>query len=180
MGLGDRHVMTHDSIGLGEDGPTHQPVEHLAALRAIPNMRVFRPCDAIEVAECWQLALNRIDGPSTLALTRQNLPQLRTDAGQPLRRRRLRTVRRGRRQGRRDDLRHRLGGRDRGGGAQAARRQGQARPRRLGALPRPVPVATGGCARQGDWRRAGQGSPSKPQSVRAGTRSSARPAFSSA
>ena len=67
------------SIGLGEDGPTHQPVEHLAALRAIPNMRVFRPCDAIETAECWELALNRIDGPTVLALTRQNLPQLRND-----------------------------------------------------------------------------------------------------
>src|SRR6201747_1924212 len=72
------YVMTHDSIGLGEDGPTHQPVEHLAALRAMPNMRVFRPCDAIEVAECWELALNRLDGPTVLALTRQNLPQLRT------------------------------------------------------------------------------------------------------
>ena len=56
--------MTHDSIGLGEDGPTHQPVEHLAALRAIPNMRVFRPCDAVEIAECWELALNRNDGPT--------------------------------------------------------------------------------------------------------------------
>ena len=78
MGTGVVYVMTHDSIGLGEDGPTHQPVEHLAALRAIPNMRVFRPCDAIEVAECWELALNRIDGPTVLALTRQNLPQLRT------------------------------------------------------------------------------------------------------
>ncbi|WBL78160.1 transketolase [Bradyrhizobium xenonodulans] len=80
MGAGVVYVMTHDSIGLGEDGPTHQPVEHLAALRAIPNMRVFRPCDAIEVAECWELALNRIDGPTVLALTRQNLPQLRTNA----------------------------------------------------------------------------------------------------
>ncbi|MBR0685890.1 transketolase [Bradyrhizobium manausense] len=80
MGAGVVYVMTHDSIGLGEDGPTHQPVEHLAALRAIPNMRVFRPCDAMEVAECWELALNRIDGPTTLALTRQNLPQLRTTA----------------------------------------------------------------------------------------------------
>lgn len=78
MGAGVVYVMTHDSIGLGEDGPTHQPVEHLAALRAIPNMRVFRPCDSIEVAECWELALNRIDGPTVLALTRQNLPQLRT------------------------------------------------------------------------------------------------------
>ena len=74
------YVWTHDSIGLGEDGPTHQPVEHLAALRAIPNMRVFRPCDAIEVAECWELALNRTTGPTVLVLTRQNLPQLRTSA----------------------------------------------------------------------------------------------------
>ena len=80
MGAGVVYVMTHDSIGLGEDGPTHQPVEHLAALRAIPNMRVFRPCDAVEVAECWELALNRVDGPTVLALTRQNLPQLRTNA----------------------------------------------------------------------------------------------------
>ncbi|WP_441238513.1 transketolase [Bradyrhizobium sp. 930_D9_N1_4] len=80
MGVGVVYVMTHDSIGLGEDGPTHQPVEHLSALRAIPNMRVFRPCDSIEVAECWELALNRVDGPTVLALTRQNLPQLRTNA----------------------------------------------------------------------------------------------------
>ena len=80
MGAGVVYVMTHDSIGLGEDGPTHQPVEHLAALRAMPNMRVFRPCDAIEVTECWELALNRIDGPTVLALTRQNVPQLRTSA----------------------------------------------------------------------------------------------------
>jgi transketolase len=80
MGTGVVYVMTHDSIGLGEDGPTHQPVEHLAALRAIPNMRVFRPCDAVEVTECWELALNHVDGPTVLALTRQNLPQLRTNA----------------------------------------------------------------------------------------------------
>jgi transketolase len=71
------HVMTHDSIGLGEDGPTHQPVEHLAALRAIPNLFVFRPCDAVETVECWQLALQNADAPSVLALTRQNLQQLR-------------------------------------------------------------------------------------------------------
>jgi transketolase len=70
-------VMTHDSIGLGEDGPTHQPVEHLAALRAIPNLKVFRPCDAVETVECWQLALQCKDGPSVLALTRQAVPQLR-------------------------------------------------------------------------------------------------------
>ncbi|WP_316203713.1 transketolase [Bradyrhizobium sp. SZCCHNS3051] len=80
MGAGVVYVLTHDSIGLGEDGPTHQPVEHLAALRAIPNMRVFRPCDAVETAECWELALNRTHGPTVLALTRQNLPQLRTSA----------------------------------------------------------------------------------------------------
>lgn len=72
------HVMTHDSIGLGEDGPTHQPVEHLAALRAIPNLLLFRPADLTETAECWQLALEYTDGPSVLALTRQNLPALRT------------------------------------------------------------------------------------------------------
>ena len=77
MGKRVIHVMTHDSIGLGEDGPTHQPVEHLAALRAIPNLMVFRPCDAIETAECWQLALEAKNRPSVLALTRQNLPQLR-------------------------------------------------------------------------------------------------------
>jgi transketolase len=77
MGTRVIHVMTHDSIGLGEDGPTHQPVEHLAALRAIPNLLVFRPCDAVETVECWQLALQATDRPSVLALTRQNLPQLR-------------------------------------------------------------------------------------------------------
>ncbi|MDE2601600.1 MAG: transketolase [Bradyrhizobium sp.] len=80
MGTGVIYIMTHDSIGLGEDGPTHQPVEHLTSLRAIPNMRVFRPCDAVEVAECWELALNRTNGPTVLVLTRQNLPQLRTSA----------------------------------------------------------------------------------------------------
>ncbi len=77
MGQRVIHVMTHDSIGLGEDGPTHQPVEHLAALRAVPNLKVFRPADAVETVECWQLALQSRDGPSVLALTRQNVPQLR-------------------------------------------------------------------------------------------------------
>ncbi len=74
------YVLTHDSIGLGEDGPTHQPVEHLTSLRLIPNLEVYRPCDAVETAECWELALRRADGPAVLALTRQNLPQLRTEA----------------------------------------------------------------------------------------------------
>ena len=75
-------VMTHDSIGLGEDGPTHQPVEHLAALRAIPNLLVLRPGDAVETIECWQLALEARDQPSILALTRQNLPRLRLKPGE--------------------------------------------------------------------------------------------------
>ena len=77
MGKRVIHVMTHDSIGLGEDGPTHQPVEQIAALRTIPNLKVFRPCDTVETIECWQLALESEHGPSVLALSRQNLPQLR-------------------------------------------------------------------------------------------------------
>jgi transketolase len=72
------YVMTHDSIGLGEDGPTHQPVEHLASLRAIPNLNVFRPADGVETAECWELAVRTGDTPSILALTRQAVPNLRT------------------------------------------------------------------------------------------------------
>ncbi len=80
MGLRVIHVMTHDSIGLGEDGPTHQPVEQLAALRAIPGLRVYRPADVVETAECWALALADATHPSVLALTRQNLAQLRTEA----------------------------------------------------------------------------------------------------
>ena len=80
MGLRVVYVMTHDSIGLGEDGPTHQPVEHLASLRAIPNLQVFRPADAVETAECWALALASRNTPSVLALTRQTLPQLRLRA----------------------------------------------------------------------------------------------------
>jgi transketolase len=81
MGQRVIYVMTHDSIGLGEDGPTHQPVEHLASLRAMPNVLVLRPADAIETAEAWQIALEHRTGPSILALTRQNLPALRSDAG---------------------------------------------------------------------------------------------------
>ncbi len=77
MGIRVVFVMTHDSIGLGEDGPTHQPVEHLAALRAIPNLAVFRPADAVETAECWHAALERTIGPSVIVLTRQNLPPIR-------------------------------------------------------------------------------------------------------
>ncbi|TDH59510.1 transketolase [Dankookia rubra] len=76
------HVLTHDSIGLGEDGPTHQPVETLAGLRCIPNLVVFRPGDAMETAECWELAVKRADGPTVLALSRQNLATFRSDAGE--------------------------------------------------------------------------------------------------
>jgi transketolase, bacterial and yeast len=79
MGIRVIHVLTHDSIGLGEDGPTHQPVEHMASLRAIPNLVMFRPADATEVAECWHLALMARNRPSGLALTRQNLPAVRTE-----------------------------------------------------------------------------------------------------
>jgi transketolase len=82
MGVRTIYVMTHDSIGLGEDGPTHQPVEHLAALRAIPNLSVFRPADAVETAECWALALTQADRPSVIALTRQALPALRIDGAE--------------------------------------------------------------------------------------------------
>jgi transketolase len=78
MGLRVVYVMTHDSIGLGEDGPTHQPVEHLSALRAIPNLHVFRPADGVETAECWALALASAKTPSVLSLTRQALPTVRT------------------------------------------------------------------------------------------------------
>jgi transketolase len=72
------YVMTHDSIGLGEDGPTHQPIEHLSSLRAIPNLRVLRPADGVETAECWELAMCKADAPSVLVLTRQPVPNLRT------------------------------------------------------------------------------------------------------
>lgn len=80
MGVRSIYVMTHDSIGVGEDGPTHQPVEHVASLRAIPNCYVYRPADALETAECWELAVQRDDSPSVLALTRQGLPAVRDDA----------------------------------------------------------------------------------------------------
>jgi transketolase len=79
MGLRVVYVMTHDSIGLGEDGPTHQAVEHIASLRAIPNLNVFRPADAVETAECWLLALENTSTPSVLALTRQGVPTIRTE-----------------------------------------------------------------------------------------------------
>jgi len=79
MGQRVVYVFTHDSIGLGEDGPTHQPVEHLASLRAMPNLLVMRPCDAVETAECYEIALSTNDAPSALALSRHNLPTVRED-----------------------------------------------------------------------------------------------------
>src|ERR1019366_7027554 len=79
MGVRVIHVMTHDSIGLGEDGPTHQPVEQLAALRAMPNLLVFRPADAVETAECWKAALMETKGPSLLALSRQKTAPVRQE-----------------------------------------------------------------------------------------------------
>jgi transketolase len=82
MGIRVIHVMTHDSIGLGEDGPTHQPAEHLASLRAIPNLLVFRPADAVETAEAWDCALRSQDSPSVLCLSRQALPAFREVAGE--------------------------------------------------------------------------------------------------
>ncbi|MBB3445994.1 transketolase [Rhizobium sp. BK379] len=82
MGIRVIHVLTHDSIGVGEDGPTHQPVEQIAGLRAVPNLRVFRPADAVETAECWQIAMKSKDHPSALALTRQNLTTVRTEYNQ--------------------------------------------------------------------------------------------------
>ena len=84
MGIRAIYVLTHDSIGVGEDGPTHQPVEHLASYRAMPNLFTFRPCDVVETAEAWQLALENENAPSILALTRQGLPLLRTSAAENL------------------------------------------------------------------------------------------------
>lgn len=83
MGVQAIHVMTHDSIGLGEDGPTHQPVEHLTAMRAIPNLNVFRPADAVETAEAWDCAMRAHDRPSILCLSRQALPTLRSGENEP-------------------------------------------------------------------------------------------------
>jgi transketolase len=80
MGVRVIHVLTHDSIGLGEDGPTHQPIEHLASLRAMPNLLVLRPADAMETAESWELALRNTTGPSLLVLSRQAVPALRMES----------------------------------------------------------------------------------------------------
>ena len=135
MGQRVIYVMTHDSIGLGEDGPTHQPVEQLAALRAMPNLNVMRPADSVECAECWEIALLAKSTPSILALTRQGVPLLRTrrHQGEPVGQGRLRADRSGRGT-RRDADRHGLRARARGrGGGQAGRAGDQGR-RRLDAV----------------------------------------------
>ena len=149
------YVMTHDSIGLGEDGPTHQPVEHLAALRAIPNLNVFRPADGVETAECWALAIAAGDSPSILALTRQAVSNLRTSAHrrQSLGQGRLCPERA--EKARRDPARHGLGSVDRRRRCRTARQGRRARRRRLDAEFRAVPRTTRRLPRQG----AGQGTP---------------------
>ncbi len=118
------YVWTHDSVGLGEDGPTHQPVEHLVALRAMPNLHVLRPADANETAEAWRYAMSGRDGPTALVLSRQNLPVVTTVDGRAWRRAgRLRARRR--RGGReRPADRDRLGGRARAGRARALEADG--------------------------------------------------------
>ena len=145
MGAGVVYVMTHDSIGLGEDGPTHQPVEHLAALRAIPGLSVYRPADPIETAECWALALHRRNAPALLALTRQSLPLLRHDTE---RRKSLGIWRvctsRGRRRATGDPARDRIGSLDRDRSARTSREVRGARRCRvdavLGIVRGPVPA----------------------------------------
>ena len=162
-------VWTHDSIGVGEDGPTHQPIEHLASLRAMPNLWVVRPADANETSWAWKIALERKDGPVALALSRQKLPTLDQDRG-PLRRgrraRRLRALGAGRREPGRAPPRDRLGGVARARRGEAARRAGRRGARRLdavlGAVRAPAadlprrgdPAGDQGAARRGGGRRA--------------------------
>ena len=155
------HVFTHDSIGLGEDGPTHQPVEHLASLRYIPNNDVWRPCDAVESAVAWQHAIERRDGPTCLVFSRQNLAhQPRSDAAARRHRaRRLRAARPGRRRVRRDPDRHRLGS-GAGDAGRATRSRPKASRARVVSMPshqrlRPPAgrMARGACCRRGCRRR---------------------------
>ena len=148
------HVLTHDSIGLGEDGPTHQSVEHVPSLRLIPNLDVWRPCDALETAVAWACAVERADGPSALCLSRQNLPRLVADAARAAEDppRRLRAVRHAGRAGgdRRDGLRS-LAGDRRPGRTGAGRHR---HPRRLHALHEPLRPRAAGLAgrRAAAWR----------------------------
>ena len=116
------HILTHDSVGLGEDGPTHQPVEHLAILRATPEWLVVRPADANETVEAWRIALRRTDGPTALVLTRQALPVIDREQVRAGRRHRQRRLRAGRRRRRRHARHPAAGQRQRGAaGARRAR-----------------------------------------------------------
>ncbi len=138
MKLPVTYVWTHDSIGLGEDGPTHQPIEHLSALRAIPGLDVVRPADANETVAAWQTILEHTDRPAGLALTRQNVPTFPrgTDGyadTSNVAQRRLRAARRRRRPARRRPHRHRLRGPDRRGCTRSARRG--RRPARVVSMP---------------------------------------------
>ena len=160
-------VYTHDSIGLGEDGPTHQPVEHLAHLRATPNINVVRPADANETALAWVFALEQEDGPCALVLSRQNLPILDPDVGSRRRDRprRLHAARvvEGRGHGR-DPDRHRVGGLDLHRGRRGARGGRRGHPRGEHALLRPLPGAGRGLqGHRAPARRAGPGSRSRPR-----------------
>ena len=145
------YVWTHDSIGLGEDGPTHQPIEHLASLRAMPHMRVIRPADATETAEAWRLALERTDGPVGLALSRQKLPVLDRIGARARERRAPRRLRPGRRRrrARRDPDRLRLRGARPAGRARDAERRGRRRARRLAARLEPLHGAAAELPRRG-------------------------------
>ena len=152
------YVMTHDSIGLGEDGPTHQPIEHLAALRAIPNLLVLRPCDAVETAECWEIALKSKDAPSILALTRQKLKPARLTfrSEEPLPARGIRNpVRRWKIKSGNFCLR--LGGRNRSDRAARARSAGHSHARRVCSLHGIVRTAVARLPRPDTRRRKGSG-----------------------
>ena len=152
------HVFTHDSIGLGEDGPTHQPVEHLAAMRAMPNFYIWRPADSVETVECWQAALKREHSPSILALTRQGLPALQDHpcGGKLVRAGRLRDFS-GFRRGPGVDLRLRLRSVARRRRAGAIEGEGSRRPGRVLALLPGVLRAAGGLSPLGDRLGQGQG-----------------------
>ena len=149
MGVRAVYVLTHDSIGLGEDGPTHQPVEHLASLRAMPNLNVFRPADAIETAECWELALAARKTPSVLSLSRQNLPTLERSVDENLSARGAYVLQEPLEAARRDPARHGLGSGDRARSGEAARSARQARGGRLHAELRAVFGAVRGLPRLG-------------------------------
>ena len=181
MGLPVQFVFSHDSIGIGRNGPTHQPVEYLASLRAIPNMLVLRPADAVEAAECWEIALNNRTGPSSLIFARQPLESVRQRCrDEPLRARRLRARGGGGRRPPRHDPRHRLGGRPGHEGPRRPAGRRRAHRRRVHALlgtlraagPRATATRSSAAAPSASaWRR---------RCASAGTATSARTAASSA